>query len=430
MKATEYEIAYLKKRGDIDEKALSNLKDFLPDHVIVKRTKSGKLEITQDFWHALTAKMRTENADFHPAAGKTSGDSTAEVSLAQIDNLMEKSKLWDRYLQNNRAQLKAWAGEEFDDRFLEKFKDSVKVSKSEFVELVRENWEDSQDEIKKEIRRLSNQFDEAVRHIESAGSDTVGYNRDQIKAISTNVFRSLFSNAQLEVLAKANKNLNIAASEHRLNHFSPLTGAMINPKLTSPNYIFPSMNRNFVVKTLARALFQKVPQPNPPVVALQKWDEHGECWCSPSKDQDGFGPSLAVTMGNHIYPDQIIIEHIPSSGSLEPGAAPKEMELLAYIEDLDTYHTIKQRSKDIFYGEALTDEPRPFGFVRIATWTYDFHSVSNIQSFPLQIELGTIRGPSYTNKLIVRSKNNWGDGEVDYTCLYRVRVNGETAKFS
>ncbi|KAG0652714.1 SUN domain-containing 2 [Hyphodiscus hymeniophilus] len=427
IKTAEYDIAYLKKRGEIDEKAIAHLKALLPDHVIVKKTSGGKLEITQDFWHALDAKMRSESAYLRPTAGKTSDASITDVSLPHIETLMEKSKMWDRYLQNNRIQLKAWAGEEFDARFPEKFRDSIEVTKSDFIELIRENWEDSQNEITKEIRRLSSQFDDTARHVQHAEGNVVGHTREQIKAISTDVFKSLLSTTQLEALARANKNINAAATKHRLNHFSPLTGAAINPKLTSPNYLFPSMDRNFLVRTLSRAIWQSMPTPNPPIVALQRWEEHGDCWCAPSKGADGFGASLTVNMASNIYPDQIIIEHMPPSGSMEPGAAPKDMELLAYIEDSETYHTIKQRSEEIFYDEIL-DEPLPFGFVRIGTWTYDSHSMSNIQSFPLQIELGMIKGPSYTNRLSVRSKNNWGEGEVDYTCLYRVRVNGEVAK--
>lgn len=429
MTSAEYDIAYLKKRSDIDEEAISHLKQILPDHVIVKKTKGGNLEITQEFWHALDSKMRSENSHLRGNTGKPSKDSsTTDVSLAHVEDLMKKSKIWDRFLLKNRAQLKEWAGEEFDARFPDKLKDSLRsvVSKEEFAELVRQNWEDSQKEVKAEIRRLSKQLDHTVRHVGNTEVDPVGYNKEQIKAISTDVFRSLFNNAQLEALAKANKNINVAATEHRLNHFSPGTGAMINPKLTSPSYLFPAMDRNFLVKGLAWALWKKIPTPNPAEVALQRWEEHGDCWCAPSKDADGFGPSLAVIMANQIYPDQIIIEHIPSSGSIEPGAAPKAMELLAYIEDRETYHAVKKRSDEIFYEEAELDEPQPYGFVRIATWDYDARAISNIQSFGLQIELGLFKGPAHTNRLIVRSKDNWGG--VDFTCLYRIRVNGEIAR--
>lgn len=431
MKTAEYDIAYLKKRSDIDGKAIAHLEQMLPGQIVVKKEKNGNMEITQEFWHALDARMRAENAYLqHEFTGTPSkGSSTTDISLAQVETLMEKSKIWDRFLHNNRAQLKEWAGEEFEVRFPQKLKSAIEdgriASRSEFIELVRQNWEDAQKEIKEEIRKLSKQLGGTIRHVGKAELDAVGHTKEEIKAISSDVFRTLISTAQLEALAKANKNINVAASNHRLNHFSQGTGAVVNPKLTSPNYLFPSMDRNFLIKGLSWAIWKPIPSPNPPEIALQKWEEHGDCWCSPSKDADGFGPSLAVIMSNQIYPDQIIIEHLPPTGSLEPGAAPKDMELLAYIEDQETYHAIKRKSDDIFQEEALEDEPQPFGFVRIATWTYESHALSNIQSFPLQIDLSTFKGPSHTNRLIVRSKNNWGGDTVDFTCLYRVRVNGD-----
>lgn len=431
MQAAEYDIVYLKQRSDLDAKAISHLEKILPNEIVVKKDKHSNLEITQEFWHALDAKMRAEKAYLHnEVTGKPlKVSSTTDVSLAQVETLMEKSNMWDRFLHKNRAQLNKWAGEEFDSRFPEKLKDSINdgvvASKSEFIELIRQNWEDTQKEIKVEIRKLSKDLDGTMRHVGKAEHDAVGHTKEEIKAISTEVFKSMFSTTQLEGLSRANKNINVATSLHRVNHFSQGTGAVVNPKLTSPNYLFPSMDRNPVIKGLSWLLFKPIPTPNPPEVALQRWEEHGDCWCSPSKDADGFGPSLAVIMHNDIYPDQIVVEHIPSIGSLEPGSAPKEMELLALIEDEETYHTVKRRSEYIFQEESPEVEQHPFGFVRIATWTYDAHALNNIQSFPPQIDLSTFKGPSHTNRLIVRSKNNWGGDTVSFTCLYRVRVNGE-----
>jgi hypothetical protein len=433
MKNAEYEIAWLKKRADLDAKTIAHLDQILPNEIVVKKDKSGNLEITQEFWHALDAKMRAENAYLHNEVGGRpwKGSSTTDISIAQVENLMEKSKMWDRFLHNNRAQLNVWAGEEFDSRFPEKLKDSINngvvASKSQFIALVRQNWEDTQREIKVEIRKLAKDLDSTVRNVGQAEQDAVGHTKEEIRAISKDVFMSMLSTVQLEALSKANKNINVAQSLHRVNHFSQGTGAVVNPKLTSPNYLFPSMDRSPVIKGLSWLLFKPIPSPNPPEVALQRWEEHGDCWCSPSKDAAGFSPSLAVIMHNHIHPDQIVIEHVPSTGSLEPGSTPKEMELLAYIEDEETYYTIKQRSEYVFEEENLVDKQHPYGFIRIGSWTYDAHALNNIQSFQPQILLSSFHGPSYTNRLIVRSKNNWGGDTVDFTCLYRVRVNGEIA---
>ena len=413
---------------------ISHLNEMLPDHLVVKKDKQGKLEITQEFWHALDAKVQSENAWLHgKVTGKTSKDSSAtDISTGQIESIMEKSKIWDKFLHNNRAQLDAWTSAEFDSRFPDKLKDAVGegvvASREEFIELIRQNWEDTQKEIKSEVRKLAKQVEEIVRHTAAVENRAVGFTKAEIKTIATDAFKSLFSNAQLEGISKANQNINAAASLHRINHFSQGTGAVVNPKLTSTNYVFPSMNRSVAIKFLSWVLSKPFPTPNPPEVALQKWEEHGDCWCSASKDDDGFGPSLAVLMGNDIYPDQIVVEHVPSVGSLEPGATPKDMEVLAYIEDREVYHAVKQRSDDIFPEEAQEPESQPYGYVRIGTWTYDSLALSNIQAFPLQIDLKSFPGASYTKRLIVRSRNNWGGDAVGYTCLYRVRANGDIAR--
>ena len=164
-----------------------------------------------------------------------------------------------------------------------------------------------------------------------------------------------------------------------------------------------------------------IPVPNSPDTALMKWEEHGDCWCSPS-NADGFGPSLAVIMGSSIYPEQIVVEHIMSSASLEPGAAPKDMEILAWIPDSELFQAVSKMSDNIFNDDTV--EPlRADNFVRIATFTYDIDAQENIQGFQTQLDMKALG--AHTNKIIVRSKNNWSDGHVDYTCLYRVRVHGD-----
>ena len=59
-------------------------------------------------------------------------------------NTFANPKTWENFLQTNRAQLKELASEEFDASFPNKFKKSIEVNKSEFIRLVRENWEESQ----------------------------------------------------------------------------------------------------------------------------------------------------------------------------------------------------------------------------------------------------------------------------------------------
>jgi hypothetical protein len=130
-------------------------------------------------------------------------------------------------------------------------------------------------------------------------------------------------------------------------------------------------------------------------------------------------------MASKVYPDQIVVEHISPSAALEPGAAPREMELLAYIAGMDTYNSLKAISDDIFGSDPHSGTQNAYGFVRIASFTYDLESDQNMQAFPVQLDMKALG--AYTNKIIVRSKSNWGAENVGYTCIYRIRLHGEIA---
>ena len=133
-------------------------------------------------------------------------------------------------------------------------------------------------------------------------------------------------------------------------------------------------------------------------------------------------------MGGNMYPTQVIVEHISSTGSLDPGAAPKDMELLALIKDGDAFHEAEEASKAAMPNEELLKQrDLPLGWVRLGTWKYDAEALQEVQSFPLQVDLSRIDN-AFTKDVIVRVKNNWGGHKVDYTCLYRVRLNGDPVK--
>lgn len=213
----------------------------------------------------------------------------------------------------------------------------------------------------------------------------------------------------------------------QVNHWSHGTGATIDPDpaATSKNFLFPSMKAGLFTKSFRYMMRNKVPIPNPPEAALRKWDEHGDCWCTHADGVDGFGGSIGVVSGASIYPQEVVVEHIPSTASLQPGATPKDMELWAYFEDWPLHDDVVAESKALFPSESRDVlVQQTMGYIRVATWTFDIES-ENIQAFPVQLDLKSFS--AHTNKLIIRAKNNWGGGNVDYTCLYRLRVHGDIA---
>ena len=105
---------------------------------------------------------------------------------------------------------------------------------------------------------------------------------------------------------------------------------------------------------------------------------------------------------------------IPTTGALEPGATPKDMELLAYIDDRETYDTIKKISHDLFQQEAMEDEQHPIGYV--PELELGLMTLSLCHIYSRSHYRSTWKLFQASTRLILRSKNNWGGDKVDFTC--------------
>ncbi|KAF4637724.1 hypothetical protein G7Y89_g340 [Cudoniella acicularis] len=423
LRTFDYKIASLKQQVDLDSQALAKIQKALPEFLVVKKDRHGVLQIPQDFWQALRDLIRSDDDLIPQSTGPISGTpSGADLSIKEFEK--KAGKLWDKFLDTNRGKIASWSANNLDKRFPQLLKNNILASKSEIMDIIRNNWEDNQDLIKTELEKVTKDLEKAQRQILKLQQEPSGMSNDQLKSLISSHIKSILPIAQLEALAKSNIKGNVNYGLSRINHFSHGTGAVINPRLTAPNYVFPSMNVWFPKKIIQWSIGNPIPIPNPPDAALKSWEEHGDCWCAPAGGKDGRGPTLAVIMGAEIYPEEVVVEHIMPSASLEPGAAPKDMELWASVEGFENYDEVIALSKRLFSNEPefITD----FHYVRIATWTYDIESSDNIQAFPVQLDLKGFSIP--TNRLVVRSKSNWGGGKVDFTCLYRIRVHGENSK--
>jgi hypothetical protein len=419
----EYQVAKAKTHSDFDPRSVKKLEEMLPDFLIVKKDSYGNRVIPDDFWHALQDKIRADETLVSYQPEITSKTSTGTgLSVRDVESIVRKEsgKEWEKFMKTNRAKMAAVSGDEFAKKFPQLLQDNHVASKADIIEMIRQNWDDNRKEVKLEMNQLTKKLETASRQIQKLHQDPAGLTGKEVKVIAENVVRKLLPHSQLESLAKSNLQQTVNYGLTRLNHFSKGTGAVIDPLLTSPNYVFPSQDVWFPARWMRAAMGNSIPAPKAPETALNKWDEHGDCWCSPSQAADGFGTSLGVLMANNIYPEQVVVEHIASSAALEPGAAPREMELLAFFEDREAYNAVKAMSDEILSVDS--ESQVPYGFLRIATFTYDIESAQNVQAFPVQLDMAAIEAS--TNKLIVRSKNNWGGDHVGYTCIYRVRVHG------
>ena len=79
-----------------------------------------------------------------------------------------------------------------------------------------------------EVYQLNQEIGQYRPPIESgiAGAHTMEEVKDISIVAATDVFKKLFSIAQLEALAKANQKIHVNSNAHRLNHFSQGTKAL------------------------------------------------------------------------------------------------------------------------------------------------------------------------------------------------------------
>ncbi|KAG9235839.1 putative spindle pole body-associated protein sad1 [Amylocarpus encephaloides] len=412
--------SWLRQQKELDTEAIRKLEQRLPDFLVIKKDKIGNAKIPTDFWHALRDLIRSDVNLIPPPAAKS-----GSVAIKEFER--KAGAIWDKYVHQNRARLASMSLEEFELKFPEFFKKNLVASKTEIVEMVRHSWDENRDIIKPELKTISSDLEEVKAKITSLQKRAAGLSHDKVKSIVNSHIKSIIPVNQLEAIAKAMMKNQVNYGLTRINHWSPGTGAVIHPTFTSPIFAFPSMKQNFFTKFFGRVLGNPLPWPNSPTSALTRWEEHGDCWCSPTSGKGLYehGPTLGVISGSKVSPDQVIIEHIAPTASFEPGATPKDMELLAYIDDFAARGKAVELSARLFSQhdhehDTLIDE---YGYVRIAAWTFDGQG-DPIQAFEVPVSLNQYKN-GHTDKLVVRARNNHSRGKVDYTCMYRVRIHGE-----
>ncbi|KAF7169136.1 hypothetical protein CNMCM6106_004127 [Aspergillus hiratsukae] len=250
------------------------------------------------------------------------------------------------------------------------------------------------------------------------------------------------------------------------NFLSIGTGVLVDPRMTSPTY---GEKKSRLPKWLQGRLSDWSTDPrltrNPPLTALVAWDSVGDCWCSAPRN----GVSqLALHLSRPIVPEEVVVEHIPKHATLNPGAAPKEMELWVqytinkstssdppteagsaawYKSYLDRLLSFESKVLETEYRSPMLSERfslhdyimgylRPAyrnepedaywnattlgpTFYRVGKWKYDINGPHHIQEFSLDaiIDQPDIR----VDRVVFRAKSNWG---ANFTCLYRLKLFG------
>jgi hypothetical protein len=204
------------------------------------------------------------------------------------------------------------------------------------------------------------------------------------------------------------------------------------------------------------------------MAALESWSDTGDCWCGAPRDGV---TQLSVVLQYPIVPEEFVVEHIPFGATLDPYAAPKDIEVWAHygVFPSSSVKIVEGSSETSFtWGKLtgwmsetqdvaesglevtakttpVTEETLPLvvmstlriankglpeqeysgdpelgpGFYRIGKMRYDIHGENNIQHFSFDgiIEIPHLR----VDQLTFRMKSNWGS---NHTCIYRFKLHG------
>lgn len=239
----------------------------------------------------------------------------------------------------------------------------------------------------------------------------------------------------------------------KINFLSPQLGAIVDFRNSTPTVGRVPSWTEYLLAKLSVGGGISARGPLPPAAALTHWEDVGDCWCTTPRD----GVSqLSVSLNYYVVPEEVVVEHIPTGATPNPGVAPKNIEMWARfrIVPMDkgkssseatraigpsapgkglgpynipgeaTLHDVLMSSLRVSHPyedeSAYSDDPLlgP-NFYRVGKMKYDINKENHVQRFSLNtiVDVPTIR----VDKVVFRFTSNWGS---NHTCIYRLRLHG------
>ncbi|KAK2038853.1 hypothetical protein LZ31DRAFT_532628 [Colletotrichum somersetense] len=471
----EYELSKLSKASKLHEGSLSRLEEIVPKVVHMRLDKHGRPVVGEEFWHALRDLMKSDPeiltmdrgyGGYHfiseenwraifdrlkkdpvyqsAASPPAPGPSTAEIEkIAQT----KFDSSWEKWLKTNdkkvakilepalAASVPDKIGKDLEskiekivkDRFKNMDAKDVVVTRNEFIRHLKSEFAAHRNEVKAEALELQKKLEHYVSNaIKSVSEQTppAGVSRAEMIQVVDGMIRQAIANAGLEALAQGK----IGATwdrelRHQVNFLGRHTGVVVDPETTTPDYNPPISGKIWSPPWLK--LTKRAPEPPPPASAtLWNWEDEGDCWCGKVSVDKESGVELGVSVGyllaHQIIPQHVVVEHILPGATLDPDARPKQIDVLAYFEELNSRNRVMDFSAAHFPSSPTSLKD---GWVRIGQFTYESSDALNgvyvHKLSPELVSLGAV-----TDQVVLRAVSNYGS---DHTCLYRVRLYGEKA---
>ncbi|KAI0161855.1 hypothetical protein GGR52DRAFT_561364 [Hypoxylon sp. FL1284] len=428
-------VAEVQKADGALGELMEDIRKRLPKEIFVDRAKSGKLRISDDFWHALKdlikndpifltlkrvkdvpqisedhwhaikARIEQEASSLFPSSSGNAGDGTSG------------SVSWEKWVTQNKNKLK--------DLF--KSETGFSMSREDFLKLFREEIQSYQKDIRKEFAARDAQIKDLVSTVARLGETAKGaggMTDKQVRAICDQVVAKAIQRTKLSAVADGRiKGSAKEVFDNSVNFFSVGAGAVIDPRYSSRAWKIP---RNFYPYK-SQEWYEQLPYvPQSQQSAIMPWFQEGECFCTgpTARGLREETNAIAVILSRYIVPQHLVVEHLAPGSTLDPGARPKDIEVWMNIEELTLREEVALFSQGQFGTAAAAQEKQLHeGFIKVAHFTYDDLAYGDgTQIFKLSDELASMRASS--KHFVVRAVSNHG---ADHTCFYRLRLYGDIA---
>ncbi|OHW98774.1 spindle pole body-associated protein sad1 [Colletotrichum incanum] len=467
----EYELTKLARASKLHEGSLSRLEEIVPKVVHMGLDKHGRPVVGEEFWHALRDLMKSDteiltmdrgHGGYHfiseehwrairdrlkkdPVYQSAASPAVSGPSSAEIENIAQAkfNKSWEKWLKTNDKQVAKILepalttsipdkiGKDLEykiekivkDRFKNTDTKDVIVTRNEFIRHLKSEFATHRNEVKAEAQELQKKLEHYINDAVKSASEhapPAGVSRLEMIQVVDGMIRQAIANAGLEALAQGK----IGATwdrelRHQVNFLGRHTGVIIDDSATTPDYD-PPVKGKIWSPTWFKGT-QRDRKPVPASATLWNWEDEGDCWCGKViVDKSGveLGVRVGYLLGHEIIPQHVVVEHILPGATLDPDARPKDIDVLAYITEINTRNRVKDFAAAHFPSSKIN---LPDGWVRIGHFTYESSDALNgvyvHKLSPELVSLGAV-----TDQIVLQMVSNYGS---DHTCLYRARLYGE-----
>lgn len=411
--------------------------------------ENGSYAISDSHWDAIRQRLHAENL---LVSGRSEDDPLAlsnEV-MSYVDMSVSKS-FQDWLIKNADAVRKAQGGEKgepsasYTDLYGQVDKaiaarlehldlETRVVTKEEFISKIEEYFRNHTTNVQGELTAMNDKLRQALgiaMEAKNSAQLPPGLTRTEVESIVAEMVRRAVAEAQLEALAKGSIKTHLSSELlTQKNYFSTIRGAIIDPKLTSATYDWriakDSTNYFSWGSNREHPVFRPGGKysgiPFAPSIALEKWEEDGECWCAGHKE-DTHTVDLSIFTAEVVIPQYLTVEHIDRDSTFDPDSMPKDIEFWIKGPGDKTQRSLVEWSKKK-WAEAPTGPDLRLtekGFVKVGQFEFDSGTgKGGTQVFKLPNEL--VDFGVQTEQVLVRAKSNYGAS--DHTCFYRLRLFG------